>query len=73
MSDTLESKEVITNKSHNCWGCTQKFSPKTKMRCVKSVDNGVFTTSYWCATCQMIMDRDFRFDDEFEYGELRNE
>lgn len=73
MRDVLESKEVITRKPHNCWGCTQKFPSKTKMKYHKEVDEGEFIISYWCDKCIEIMNRDFRFDDEFEYGELRDE
>ena len=71
--DILESKDVITKKEHNCFGCGRKFSKGSKLNFTKSVDGGEFSSAYWCKTCQEYWERNMKYCDEIGYGELKSE
>ncbi len=71
--DILVSKDVITKKEHNCWGCGRKFPKGSKLTFVKGVDSGEFASAYWCQTCNEYWNRNMSYDDEIGYGELKSE
>jgi len=69
--NAISSKRVKIRKAHNCWGCTEIFTPPTEMGVVNCTDNGKIYSVYWCDSCQRILDDDpFAAGDEYEYGEL---
>jgi hypothetical protein len=73
LSDTLESKIVVTRKEHQCWGCARKIPKGLKMRVLKLAEDGKVVSSYWCETCQLYWNRHCNNDDEISCGELRDE
>ena len=70
--DTLSQKTVKTKKPHHCWGCAKEFPTGTELLKSVSVDQGEFSSSYWCKACEEIMDdlEDWQKEDGFTYGEL---
>ena len=70
--DQLTLKVVTIRKPHNCWGCTKEFPIGTEMTISVVVDQGEFSSSYWCEECNEIMNNlDDWNDDEFLFGELK--
>ena len=70
--DQLTLKVVKIRKPHNCWGCTKEFPIGTEMTNSVTVDQGEFSSTYWCEECVEIMnDLEDWNDDGFLFGELR--
>lgn len=72
--DVLTSKWVKTRKSHLCQGCANMYEAGTKMLYTTSVDSGEFSTAYWCATCDCIIDKHYDYfdlQDGISFGEIR--
>jgi len=66
----ISSKRVTIRKAHNCWGCTEIFTPPKEMNVVTCADRGKIYSVYWCDRCQKILE-DAPFSDETPaYGEL---
>lgn len=72
MSTILRSKEVITRKSHKCFGCNRSFPKGTKMLSEGIADAGTVFNCYLCPTCVEIM-YDMEYGDEFCRGDLHDE
>lgn len=72
MSDNLRYKKVKIRKSHICFGCGRKFDPPTEMISAACVDCGTVDSYYLCLTCDDIVS-EMRYDDEYGYGDLREE
>lgn len=53
MPTFLKDKIVKTRKEQTCWGCAEKFEKGTGLRYLVSVDNGDFSSSYWCRICDV--------------------
>lgn len=53
MPDILKDKIVKTRKEQTCWGCAEKFKKGTSLRYLVAVDNGDFSSSYWCRICDV--------------------
>ena len=70
--DVLDRKIVLTRKSHICFGCGREFPKGTNMERSCVVDGGTAWTCYLCPTCTDIVS-EMRYDDEFSYGDLREE
>ena len=70
--DIIDTSEVKTRKTHNCWGCTKSFPKGTQMTTVVSVDCGDINRVYWCKRCDdYIKTLDpFDHEDGWLYGEL---
>lgn len=69
----FKSKEVLTRKEHLCWGCAEKFPPKSRM--VKQdgkYDNEVSTT-YWCRMCFAYIKTLSDTEDGFVFAEFKYE
>lgn len=69
--DVLGRKIVLTRKPHICFGCGREFPKGTSMEKGCVVDGGAWTC-YLCQTCIDIVSK-MRYDDEFGYGDLREE
>ena len=65
----ISGKRVKIRKAHNCWGCTEIFTPPTEMNVVVCADDGKIYNVYWCDRCQKILDKEHS-DEEYCYGEL---
>ena len=50
--EQLSLKTVKTRKPHNCWGCTEEFPKGTEMVRSVTVDQGEFSSCYWCKNCE---------------------
>lgn len=72
MSTILRHKYVMTRKPHICFGCGREFEPPVKMISAASADGGTVESYYLCETCDTIVSR-MRWDDEYGFGELREE
>ena len=72
MNDFLKSKEVKTKKPHICWGCTTLFPAGSVLTYVVAVDNGDFSSCYWCDKCIEIMSRE-NIHEDIEFGEFKEE
>jgi len=72
MSEILKSKDVITRKPHDCFGCNKTYSPSTSMKRQSVKDGNTVFTSYLCETCQEVIARTFEYGDEFGEGDVRN-
>lgn len=70
MSTILSSKDVVTRKPHNCFGCNNTYPSKTIMSRQAVIDCGTVFTSYLCDTCQEVIARTFEYGDEFCAGDL---
>ena len=72
--DTIAEVIRTTRKPHKCWGCAKVYPAKTKMKYIKTVDNGDFVGSYWCKTCEDFLDTLSYWDKEdgFLMGDLLN-
>lgn len=68
--NTVSYKRVAIRKAHNCWGCTEIFTPPGEMNVVTCTDNGTIYDIYWCDKCQKILDDNPFSDKEYAYGEL---
>ena len=69
----LSTKTVMTRKPHNCWGCTKELPAGSEMVYSTSVDQGEFTSAYWCDDCEEVL-KDLEYwqlEDGFAFGELR--
>jgi hypothetical protein len=71
--DYLSDKKVKIRKPQKCWGCGREFPKGSILRYIKNVDGGVFSSVYWCDTCQEYWDEYMESDDECSMGELRRE
>lgn len=69
----LAYKRVKTRKEHHCFGCGRKFEAGSTLTMNKSVDDGEFSQTYWCQTCQTYWDKHMENGDEISFGELRSE
>lgn len=66
----LTHKEVITRKSHFCFGCSRKFNPGSQMTVTTAIEDGRFDKLYWCPTCNEWFNRYHKYDDLISEGEL---
>ena len=68
----LTSKIVKTRKPHKCWGCAKEYPAGTKMKYCESVDQGEFTNTYWCDSCEKIRGKleSWEQSEGFAFGEL---
>jgi len=71
--DQLSLKTVKIRKPHKCWGCTKEFSIGTEMIKSVSVDQGEFSSVYWCKECNDFLKtvEGWQTEDGFAYGELK--
>lgn len=69
----LTLKTVKTRKSHKCWGCVKEYPSGTEMTYSVAVDQGYFSTAYWCKECEEILDKLEHWETEegFAFGELK--
>jgi len=67
--DCLANKMVKTRKSHHCWGCRSNIPIGSKVRYVKTADNGVILSAYWCGVCEAII-AELDDTDDFNYGDI---
>lgn len=70
----LTLKTVKIRKPHNCWGCMKEFPIDTEMTYSVAVDQGEFSTAYWCEECEEIMSNleEWQKEDGFLYGDFLN-
>ncbi|WP_226035671.1 hypothetical protein [Aquibacillus saliphilus] len=59
----LKTKKVNTRKTHDCHGCGHSYPAKTKMRYVVSQDGGDIYSSYYCKTCDEVLDKIYDYVD----------
>ena len=71
MTAILKNKEVKIRKPHVCFGCGREFNPPARMHYIVYVDMGL-ESYYACQSCAKIIQK-MRYDDEFGYGDLREE
>jgi len=69
----LKTKQVKIRKPHKCWGCMQLFPIGTEMEYNASTDGGEICSSYWCESCQKLLNEvDWTdFEDGIGFGELK--
>lgn len=72
MAENLRYKSVIIRKPHVCFGCGRSFDPPTRMTSAAYADGGTVDSYYLCETCTAIAS-EMGFDDEFGFGDLRDE
>lgn len=53
--DILTSKFVKTRKKHVCHGCANGYEKGTELNYYTSVDQGVFSSWYYCKTCEEVL------------------
>lgn len=72
--DQLSLKKLKIRKPHNCWGCAEEFQPSTEMTKSVAVDQGEFSSSYWCEDCETIMNNleHWEKEDGIKYGEFND-
>ena len=73
MQDTLSHKEVKIRKEHRCFGCSRKLPVGTILEKITTVDNGRFTTTYWCDVCRIYWNEHMLWNDEINCGDLRDQ
>ena len=72
MSHTWSSKRKV-RKAHKCWGCCSDIPAGSVVEFSTTVDDG-FSSAYWCATCQAVID-DLEYwqrEDGFAYGDIKD-
>lgn len=69
--DFLLDKDVKIRKTQKCFGCAREFFKGSPLRFIKSVDNGEFSSSYWCKTCCNYWNKYMEYGDEISFGDLR--
>ena len=72
MQDQLSHKEVKIRKEQRCFGCSRKFPVGTILEKIVTVNDSIFTTTYWCDVCRIYWTEYMRWDDEVMAGELRD-
>lgn len=72
MSTILRHKYVTTRTPHVCFGCGRKILSPARMASMAYADGGTVMSYYLCKTCDAITSR-MDSDDEFNFGELREE
>ena len=72
MSTILRHKYVTTRKPHICFGCGRDTLSPAKIASVAYADGGTVMSYYLCKTCDAITTR-MDSDDEFSFGQLREE
>lgn len=74
MSYAINVKEVKIRKPHKCWGCGRLFPTGTLMESNVSTDEGKIFTTYFCETCQNVVDKaaDWYEDEGIGFMELIN-
>lgn len=72
MGEYLRIKFVKIRKPHVCFGCGRKFEPPSKMLSEVYADRGTLESIYLCDICADIAST-LRYDDEFGYGDFREE
>lgn len=72
MSAILRYKYVTTRKPHICFGCGRNTLSPARMASVAYADGGTVMSYYLCKTCDAIVAR-MDSDDEYSFGELREE
>ena len=72
--DQLSLKIVKIRKPHKCWGCTKEFPVGTEMKYSVIVDQGEFSSTYWCEKCEEFLDtlEYWQLEDGFAFGDLLN-
>jgi hypothetical protein len=72
MSEIVSCKIVKIAKSHNCWGCKNKFPVGSEMEAVKQSNDGRMSTAYWCGTCSdfLMSLPSWERGTEWDYGDL---
>ncbi len=70
--DQLSHNIVKTRKPHNCWGCTEEFPKGSLLTKTVTVDQGEFSSAYWCEECEAYLNtlEYWQTEDGFAYGEL---
>ncbi len=70
----LSLKTVKIRKPHKCWGCIKEFSIGTEMIYNVSVDQGEFSSTYWCVECNEFLStlESWQTEDGFFFGDLLN-
>ena len=67
--DIISHKLVKTRKPHKCWGCTKEFPAGSMLwNCVSKEDEIIST--YWCESCQELVEQDADSVDGYYFGEL---
>jgi len=71
--DQLSLKTVKIRKPHKCWGCTKEFPIGTTMTKSVTVDQGEFSSCYWCKECENFLStlKDWELEDGIAFGELK--
>lgn len=65
----ISIKLVKTRKPHHCWGCTKEF-PAGSMLWNRISKGDEIVNTYWCETCQELVDQDPDAIDGYMFGEL---
>ena len=68
----LSRKEVKIHKKRRCFGCNRIFPVGTTLEKIVTINNSVFTTTYWCDVCRIYWTKYMRWDDKVMAGELRD-
>ncbi len=70
--DQLSFNIVKTRKPHNCWGCAKQYPKGSLLTKSVTVDQGEFSSAYWCKECNAYLDilEYWQTEDGFAYGEL---
>ena len=72
--DILTDKIVQTRKSHQCWGCGHVYEKGSTMMYNTYADEGTINSSYWCETCDHIMNNHYDYwdlQDGIEFGSIK--
>ena len=70
--DQLSLKTVKIRKPQKCWGCTKEFPKDTELIKSVSVDQGEFSSAYWCKECNDFLNtvESWELEEGFLFGEL---
>ena len=71
MSELISTKDVVTRKPHQCFGCARQFPVGTSMRKDFVADDKPFT-AYLCETCQEVVSS-MSWTDSYGLGDLRQD
>ncbi|MDA3939619.1 MAG: hypothetical protein PF693_09950 [Spirochaetia bacterium] len=72
--DQLSLKIIKIRKPQKCWGCAGEFPVGTELTRSVIVDQGEFSSDYWCNECEALLNslELWQLEEGFAMGELLN-
>lgn len=68
----IRQNEVITRKSHQCFGCARVFPAGSRMESIVTLDDGHISRDYLCPVCKEYWDCYLNPDEDICLGDLKN-